>query len=58
MSTIVKQSELVRRAVEWIDEQQKEGRDIGRLLDEAAMRFNLGPKDMEFLEKFFKKDGN
>jgi hypothetical protein len=54
MATIIPKGELVKRALEWISENRKEGGSVQKLLDQAAMRFNLGPKDVQFLEKFFK----
>jgi hypothetical protein len=56
MSTIMPKSELVKRALEWISEKCKEGGSFQKLVDEAAMRFNLSPKDVEFLNKFFKSN--
>ena len=54
MSTVIPKSELVKRALEWIAEKRNEGGNLRKIVDEAAMRFNLGPKDVMFLEKFFK----
>lgn len=57
MSTIMPQSEMCRKAVAWIDEQRRdkpEAKDAG-LIEEAAKRFNLGPSDCEFLQRFFKE---
>ena len=58
MATIMPQSELCRKAVTWIDEQlrDKPGANPAKLVEEAAMRFNLGPKDCEFLTRFFKEN--
>lgn len=54
------QSELTRKAIAWICEQQEEGRGgtLNPLIEEAAIRFNLSPKDVEFLQRFYmdKKD--
>lgn len=57
MATIMPQSELTRKAVAWICEKREEcdTRPLAALLEEAAMRFNLGPKDVEFLDRFFKE---
>lgn len=55
MATIVPQSELVKRAIQWIAEGKEDGsKTMKKLVDEAALRFNLGPKDVEFLDKFFR----
>lgn len=58
MSTIMPQSELERRAITWISEKLREkgAPPLVTILNEAGMRFNLGPKDMEFLERFFKEN--
>jgi hypothetical protein len=55
MTTVVPKSELSRRAVDWIVE--KGGADAAparqrQLIEEAAVRFNLGPLEVEFLERF------
>ena len=57
MSTIMPQSELTRKAVAWICEKREECEtlSLAALLEEAAMRFNLGPKDVEFLHRFYKE---
>lgn len=54
MSTIMPQSEMCKKAVAWISDQLREtGKPLAGLVEEAAMRFNLGPKDCEFLQRFF-----
>lgn len=54
MTTVVPPCELTRKAIKWISEQRTEtGRKLDSLLEEAAMRFNLSPKDMEFMERFY-----
>jgi hypothetical protein len=54
MATIMPKSELVKRALEWVMEQRGEGGSLKKLIDEAAMRFNLSPMDVQFLEKLVK----
>lgn len=56
MTTIVPHSELTRKAVTWICEKQEEdsGCGLDALIEEAAVRFNLSPKDVEFLQRFYK----
>jgi len=56
MATIVSQTELTRRALDWICEQGGEGvgeAALPRLIESAAVRFNLSPLEVEFLERFF-----
>ncbi len=56
MATIMPQGELLRRAVKWIDEQRAEtGKPVDALLNEAAVRFNMSPKEADFLVGFFKE---
>ena len=59
MTTVIPQSELTKRAIDWICEQQLAlGDPAARraVIEEAAVRFNLGPLDVEFLERFFADD--
>jgi len=56
MTTIIPQSELTRKAIDWICEQGGEGASAAELcrhIEAAAVRFNLGPLDVEFLVRFF-----
>jgi prolyl-tRNA synthetase len=53
MTTVMPQSELTRKAVAWIAEQQAAGKALPAALEEAGLRFNLGPKEQEFLQGFF-----
>lgn len=58
MTTVMPHSELVRRAAAWVAERKEaKGCSLPVLLDEAGMRFNLGPADQEFLRKFFSNGG-
>lgn len=56
MATIIHQNELLRRAVTWLDERhvEKPEATLAELLDEAGMRFNLGPADASNLERLFR----
>ena len=58
MATVVSQSELVRKAAEFISEKRAENpkSDLAKLLDEAGMRFNLTPLDAASLERIFRDD--
>ncbi|WP_291318599.1 hypothetical protein [Desulfonatronospira sp.] len=56
MSTIMPEDKKIRQAVKWVDEGIQDGKKLSRLLDEAGMRFNLGPREEEFLYNFFKKN--
>lgn len=54
MTTVMPQSELMRKAVAWVAEHQSTGAPMAKILEEAGVRFNLGPKDQDFLRGFFK----
>lgn len=58
MSTIMPQGEKLKHAVQWISEKRTEDPDVNpaKLVDEASFRFDLSPKDSEFLFRFVKND--
>ena len=58
MSTIQPQGEEIRKAVKWVSEERQAGtaQITSKLVEEAAVRFNLSPKDVEFLTKFVKEE--
>jgi len=45
----------VRKAVQWISKMREEGSPTSLLvlIEQACMRFNLSPKDGDFLHRFF-----
>lgn len=45
----------LKKAITWIDESraEKTGKTLLQLIDEAGMRFNLTPKDSDFLVRFY-----
>lgn len=52
MTTIINHGELVRRAFSYIENERREHPEmLERLLDEAAMRFNLSPLESEALQR-------
>ncbi len=54
MPTVMPDDELLRKAVCYIDELLKDGdKPLAKILDEAAMRFNLGPASCEYLNSLF-----
>lgn len=57
MATIQPQGEKVRKAVKWIsgEMQEDESRNLSVLIQEASLRFNLSPKDEEFLHCFYER---
>ena len=56
MGTIQPEGENVRQAIKWISENLKENQTQKpiKLIEEAGGRFNLSPKDEEFLRSFYK----
>ena len=58
MSTIMPQGEKLKHAVQWISEKRTENPDVNpaKLVDEASFRFDLSPRDSEFLLRFVKND--
>jgi hypothetical protein len=59
MSDVLPEGEDLRRAVKWVSTSIQEGADrpVSKLVDEAIFRFDLSPKDSEFLVSFFSKHG-
>lgn len=59
MATIQPKGEQLRQVIKWIssERQENENRSIPLLIEEAALRFNLSPKDEEFLRSFCEKEG-
>jgi len=58
MATIIPEGEKIRQAVKWIscECQEDESRKITLLIQEASMRFNLSPKEEEFLRCFYEEN--
>jgi hypothetical protein len=58
MSNLQSQGDALKKAVEWVSEQRKKTPDTpaAKLANEAALKFDLSPKDSEFLLRFVKKD--
>ena len=55
MSTILPEGESLRKAVRWISEQAQENPNekIYKFVNEAMSRFDLSPKDANFLLNFY-----
>jgi hypothetical protein len=56
MATIVPEGKNVEQAIKWISENLKENQTQNpiKFIEEAGARFNLSPKDEEFLRSFYK----
>ena len=59
--SIQPEGEALRKAVKWISEERRENpqQNIIRLIEAASIKFDLSPKEAEFLYRFCKeqKDG-
>ena len=57
MTTIMPEGEAIRKAVKWISDNLKDDPDqpIQKLINEANLRFNLTPKDAEYLFNFYRQ---
>ena len=52
--SIQPEGEDIRKAVKWVSDQKKfkPGKDLNKIIEEACIKFNLSPKEAEFLERF------
>jgi len=52
--SIQPKGEDLGKAVKWISEKRKHEhvKDLKQLVDDASLKFNLSPKDAEFLSRF------
>lgn len=59
MSTIQPKGENIRQAIRWIGDIHvgDDTKTYYDLIGEAAQRFNLSPKEEEFLRGFYKQEG-
>ncbi len=57
MTTIMPKGDKIRQAVKWISDNLKEEKSeaVTFLIEKAALRFNLSPKDETFLRSFYKE---
>lgn len=57
MSTMQPKGEALRNAIKHISEIRKANSDINlvKLVDETSLKFDLSPKDTEFLTRFVKE---
>jgi len=60
MPTVMPEGTALRKAVQWISKTREEGSRAALLvlIEQACMRFNLSPKDGEFLNRFFIEQQN
>jgi len=59
MSELTAQGENVRKAVKWISEKRQYEPEacgpLAKLVEQASQKFDLSPKDQDFLFRFFAK---
>jgi hypothetical protein len=58
MTMIMPEGEAIRKAVKWISDELKENpnKSLQKLANSAVLRFDLSPKEAEFLTEFYRKD--
>jgi len=56
MATVLPEGEKIRQAVKWISAERLEDEDkpLSMLIRQAARRFNLSPKEEEYLVSFYR----
>ena len=59
MATIQPKGENMRQAVRWISAElvEDEKKALSKLIREAAHRYNLSPKEEEYLHSFYAEQG-
>jgi hypothetical protein len=59
MATVMPEGDAIRKAIKWISTELNENPDrpLQKLVNEAVSRFDLSPKDSEFLISFYRKEG-
>lgn len=60
MATIMPEAEHVQKAIKWIsiNLEENDKQSISSLIDKAVFKFDLSPKDTEFLMNFFRDRKN
>jgi hypothetical protein len=53
--SILPEGEQLRRSIKWISDQRVDDPDakLSQLIEQASLKFDLSPKDAEFLMNFF-----
>jgi hypothetical protein len=57
MASQLPEGEEIRRAIRWISEvrESQPDRKLSKLVEEAALKFDLSPQQTDFLYNFFTK---
>jgi hypothetical protein len=58
MTTIMPESERLRKAVRWISEEAQGDAKTSEIVTEASRRFNLSPKEEDYLGRFLSENEN
>ncbi|MGP8152713.1 MAG: hypothetical protein ACLQBQ_01000 [Smithella sp.] len=54
MATIMPESEHVQKAIQWVSINLEEGNQpLKKLIENAILKFDLSPKDSDFLMNFY-----
>ena len=58
MHDLLPEGEDLRRAVKWVSAsiQENPGHSLHKLVQEAIFKYDLSPKDAEFLSRFYRKE--
>jgi hypothetical protein len=56
MTTIQPEGDMIRKAVKWISDelQERPGESRRQLIERAAVKFNLSPRDVEYLQNLMR----
>ena len=59
MTPVTPEGTHVRKAIQWVSKMREEGgkASLAILIEQACVRFNLSPKDCDFLHRFFSEQG-
>lgn len=60
MPTVMPEGEAIRNAIKWISAEMQEHPDVPapKLVNQAIARFDLSPRDSDFLISFYKQAGS
>ncbi len=58
MSNVQPQGEALKKAIQWISDERRKSPDTPatKLANDAALQFDLSPKDSDFLMRFVKQE--
>lgn len=59
MTTIMPESENVQKAIKWVSANLEENNQpLQKLVEKAVFKFDLSPKDTDFLTSFFRESAS